>query len=137
MKKLSLKKIILSVFILALISVILFWRQLLTGYASLFDASGYTRGADAILILSGNPETRVEKAVELYREGYGKRILMTSALALGNKYHHIFKTQLQKMSEALVYEKIDDYTVIPSLKGGATSTFDEAYDMRKITISPI
>ena len=33
------------------------------------------------------------------------------------------------VEEALAYEKISDYTLVPSLKGGATSTFDEAYDI--------
>jgi uncharacterized SAM-binding protein YcdF (DUF218 family) len=129
MKKLTLTKTVLILFILCGVSAVLFYKELLSGYASLFDAAGYTKGADAIVILSGNPATRVEKAAALYREGYGGQILLTSAMALGDKYHHIFKTQTQKVVEALAYEGIDGFVQVPSLKGGATSTFDEAYDM--------
>lgn len=117
------------VLLFILVGMVFFYRELLTGYASFFDASGYTKGADAILILSGNPETRVEKAVELYRGGYGEQILLTSARAMGNKYHHIFRPQIEMVEEAVAFEGIEAYELVPSLKGGATSTFDEAYDL--------
>lgn len=131
MKKLSFKKTVILLILLGGILSVLFHKTLLAGYASLFDASGYSKGADAILILSGNPETRVEKAAALYREGYGKMILLTSARPMGSKYHHIFKTQIEKVAEAVAYEGIDDFVLVPSLKGGATSTFDEAYDLAR------
>lgn len=129
MKKLSFKKKVLLLFLALLVMGGLFHKEILTGYASLFDASAYSKGADGILILSGNPETRVEKAVELYRQGYGGQILLTTTKSIGNKYHHIFKTQIQMVQEAIRYEGIDDFVLVPSLKGGATSTFDEAYDL--------
>jgi len=128
MKKLSFKTLLLLLLSFMLIGGITFYKELLAGYASLFDAGEYTKGADAVLILSGNPETRVEKAVALLREGYAKTILLTSARPMGNKYQDIFKTQPEEMQAALAYEGIREFAVIPSLTGGATSTFDEAYD---------
>ncbi len=131
MKKLSCSNTLLLILLLLPGILLLFHKPLLSGYATLFNASAYTKGADGILILAGNPETRVEKTVELYRQGYGKQILLTSARSQGNKYHHIFRSQIETVADVMAYEGIKDFTLVPSLKGGATSTFDEAYDMAK------
>jgi uncharacterized SAM-binding protein YcdF (DUF218 family) len=122
------KKPLLFTFLLMLLGSILFYKPLLASYAGFFDAAGCTQGADAVLILSGNPETRVERAVALFREGYAKTILLTYTRPMGEKYHDVFKPQNELMEAALVSEGIREFATIPSLKNGATSTFDEAYD---------
>jgi uncharacterized SAM-binding protein YcdF (DUF218 family) len=53
--------------------------------------------------LSGGLVTRIPKALELYEKG------------------------AEKISQALNIQV--EFEVVPSLKGGATSTFDEAYDL--------
>ena len=131
MKKFSVIKSTILVFILV---IYLFHGEILSNYAKFFHSSDYTKGADAVLILSGNPATRVERAVELYQDGYAKKIMFTSAIHMGNKYHHIFKTQSDMVKEALDFDKIVDYEMVPSTKGGATSTFDEAYDLAQYVI---
>ena len=70
------------------------------------------------------------KALELYEKGYGKRVLLTSERPLNSRVAHLFLTNEQKaekISRALNVQV--EFEVVPSLKGGATSTFDEAYDL--------
>lgn len=118
-----------TIFLILILVVYLFRTELLSSYANIFNTSSYTKGADAILILSGNPSTRIEKAVELYKEGYAPKILLTTTIRDGDKYHHIIKSQMDIAKEALEYENIKDFVILPSSKNGATSTFDEAYDL--------
>lgn len=131
MKKFQIFKSALLFFILM---VYLFRIELLSGYAGLFHSSSYSKGADAVLILSGNYDTRVERAVELYKEGYAPKILFTTALHNGDKYHHVFKSKSDEVREVLDFERIKDYEILPSTKGGATSTFDEAYDLAEYVL---
>lgn len=118
-----------TVFLILILLVYIFRTELLTSYANIFHVSNHTKGADAILILSGNPSTRIEKAVDLYKNGYAPKILLTTAIRDGDKYHHIIKSQTDIAKEALEYENIKDFNILPSSKNGATSTFDEAYDL--------
>ena len=53
---------------------------------------------------------------------------MTTPKEPNEKYHDIFPTQLEQMDMVLEKEGLHA-TAVPSLKGGATSTFDEAYDL--------
>jgi uncharacterized SAM-binding protein YcdF (DUF218 family) len=98
-------------------------------YASLFIVDTATKGADAILILSGSVESRAIKAVELYKKGYAKQIWTTKPYEGKTKYPHILKSQNSLLANILSYEKIDKLYILPTIKDGATSTFDEAYDL--------
>ena len=98
-----------------------------------FFINNATKKADAILILSGNPQTRIEKAIELYKKGYAKEIFITSCKEIPTKYPSIFPTQIEISKKIFHIENISNYKVIPSNKGGATSTFDEAYDLARYT----
>ena len=102
--------------------------SILKAYSSFFVIDNATKGADAILILSGADITRGIKAIELYKEGYAKEILITTVRTSIPPYPHIVKTRRQMAQEIFTYEQIT-LSSIPSLKGGATSTFDEAYDV--------
>ena len=112
-----------------LIPVVIFPAQFLERYAQLFDVSEPLSKTDAILILGGNPETRVEHAVGLYRQKVAPLILYTSPRAKGHKYHDLLLPQIEKVRRALASEKDVVFAPVPSLSGGATSTFDEAYDL--------
>jgi uncharacterized SAM-binding protein YcdF (DUF218 family) len=123
-------KIILS--LIVLVGLLLSQYQLLlTGYANFFTIDNPTHGVNApILVLAGRTETRVPKALELYEKGYGSRLLLTTERALNSKVAHLVPTNEQKAEKisSELNSKVE-FEVVPSLKGGATSTFDEAYDL--------
>ena len=123
-----------KIFISLIVIVILLLSQykiLLTGYANFFTIDNPTHGVNApILILAGGAATRVPKALELYEKGYGNRLLLTSERSLNSKVAHLFSTneqQAKKISQELNIQA--ELEVVPSLKGGATSTLDEAHDL--------
>ena len=107
------------------------YKLLLTGYARFFTIDNPAYGVNApIVVLAGGIVTRLPKALELYEKGYGKRVLLTSERRLNSRVAHLFPTdeqQAEKIAQALNIKV--KFEVVPSLKGGATSTFDEAYDL--------
>ncbi len=124
------RKVIISLMV-GLILLLSQYKMLLTGYANFFTIDNPAYGVDApIVVLSGGYATRIPKALELYEKGYGKRVLLTSERPLNSRVAHLFLTneqQAQKIAQALNVQV--EFEVVPSLKGGATSTFDEAYDL--------
>lgn len=119
------KKLLL--FFTICLSLYLFRFDLLREYALLFSKDNATKDADIILILSGNPATRVAKAVELYKDGYAD-VLMYTFTRSEEKYSDIFLSQSDSVKKALQSENVTS-KLLPSHKNGATSTFDEAYDL--------
>ncbi len=130
MKKIFLYSLI--VFILLICCIIIWYPRILTGYAGFFTIHNATKGAEAILVLSGNIETRLPCAIKLHKDGYASQILFTETKAphpLINAIGCDEKTMAEAIAEQM---KVNvPITLVPSLKGGATSTFDEAYDMRE------
>lgn len=124
------RKVIISL-IAILILMLSQYKLLLTGYARFFTIDNPVYGVNApIVILSGGLVTRIPKALELYEKGYGNRLLLTTERPLNSKVTHLFPTNEQaaeKIAQALNIQV--GFEVVPSLKGGATSTFDEAYDL--------
>jgi uncharacterized SAM-binding protein YcdF (DUF218 family) len=123
-----------------IIILVLFFSQykiLLTGYANLFKVDNPTYGENAaIVILSGgrHAEYRMPKGIDMYKKGYADRLLLTTERRLNSKVAHLFpifpenEQAFQKISQELNIQV--KFEVVPSLKGGgATSTFDEAYDL--------
>ena len=98
---------------------------MLIGYARFFTIDNPTYGVNApIVILSGGYSTRIPKALELYEKGYGDRLLLTTE----RRYPFLtYKQSAEKIAQALNIQV--EFEMVPSLKGGATSTFDEAYDL--------
>ena len=124
-----------KIFISLIILVVLLLSQykiLLTGYANFFTIDDSTYGVNApILILAGGAATRVPKALELYEKGYGKRLLLTTERHLNAKVAHLFPTVKQKAEK--VAQALDiqvEFETVPSLKRGASTIFDKAYDLR-------
>ena len=107
------------------------YKAVLTGYARFFIVNNITVDSNAsILILSGGPFTRIPKALELYKKRYGKRLLLTTERPLNSKLAHLAFTNEQVASEiAKMLSTPATFESVPSLKGGATSTFDEAHDL--------
>ena len=123
-----------KIFISLIVLVFLLFSQyklLLIGYAKFFTIDNPTHGVNApILILAGGAATRVPKALELYEKGYGDRLLLTSERPLNSKVMHLLPTNEQiakRISQELNIQA--ELEVVPSLKGGSTSTLDEAQDL--------
>jgi uncharacterized SAM-binding protein YcdF (DUF218 family) len=104
---------------------------LLTSYAEFFTVHTATKGADALVVLSGIIETRLPRAIALYKDGYAPRILITEERPLHSLAAQLPCTNRDK-AEAIMHLLHADcgLTPVPSQKGGATSTFDEAYDLK-------
>ena len=119
------RKVIISL-IAILILLLSQYKFLLTGYARFFTIDNPTYGVNApIVVLSG-----VNKALELYEKGYGNRLLLTTERLLSSRAVHLFFTNEQKAEKIAQALNIQvEFEIVPSLKGGATSTFDEAHDL--------
>lgn len=118
----------ICILVLSLLFISHFHENILRGYADLFVVDTAQEGADAIIILSGNSETRVAHAVELFESGYSKKILLTDAKPQQLKYRFV---QSEKDIAKLILDSENiDYSIVKSQRvGGATSTLDEAYDL--------
>jgi len=120
---------VIGSFVLFLLLLWVFRASLLTGYANWFIKDNATKGADAIVVLSGGGMTRVPKGLELWEEGYAPLLCLTDSKPMKSKYSHL---AVSNLAFARQVAKEDDsnasFLVIPSLDGGATSTFDEAAD---------
>ena len=124
------RNLIISIFIVFIL-LLSQYKAVLTGYARFFIVNNITVDSNAsILILSGGPFTRIPKALELYKKGYGKRLLLTTERPLNSKLAHLAFTNEQIAPEiAKMLSTPATFESVPSLKGGATSTFDEAHDL--------
>ena len=110
------------------------YRSILTAYANFFTVNNATPGADVIVVLSGGKDTRIPHALKLFEEGYAPEILLTDEKKRNFRFAHLFPTNemiAQTMIEEL--EMSVPVSTIQSQKGGATSTFDEAYDLLKLS----
>ena len=125
------RKIVLSL-IIAVVLLLSQYEVLLKSYARFFTIDNATSGMEAtIVILSGRSITRIPRALELYTAGYGTRLLLTTeALYNNSKAAQAFPTNEQSANKiAKILDIQAKFESVPSLKGGATSTFDEAYDL--------
>ena len=124
------RKIVVSL-IIAIVLLFSQYEVLLKGYARFFTIDNATSGMEAtIVILSGNWKTRIPKALELYAAGYGTRLLLTTERSWNFKINQIGMTKEQEAKKIAKILGIQaKFETVRSLKGGATSTFDEAYDL--------
>ena len=98
---------------------------ILERYALFFHVDNATKGADAIVILSGGIHTRPRKALDLYKKGYAKKIFITQAK---QSINNLAPNDL-KIAQGIFLENGILLNTIPSLSNGATSTYDEALDL--------
>ena len=54
--------------------LVIFAETLLTNYAKFFEIDNASKGADAIICLSGGKQTRIPKTVELWNLGYSEKV---------------------------------------------------------------
>lgn len=127
------KKLVVFLLVTGGISALLYayHAPLLQAYATLFTVQTAHKGADALVVLSGRVETRLPRAVDLFRNGYAPRILLTQERQYSNLTEQLPCSNRQKAGALLELLQVNcELTRVPSRKGGATSTFDEAYDLR-------
>ena len=107
----------------------------LPGYAWLFQKQNATKGADAIICLSGGRTTRVPESLRLWNRGFAKQLFVTAVKAKNKEFQ---KLELSNLGFAsAVTERMDlnaTWELLPSLSGGATSTFDEAEDALALSL---
>jgi uncharacterized SAM-binding protein YcdF (DUF218 family) len=125
------KRKVVIITVIILILLVSQYKSILTGYARFFIVDNITVAKNAsIVVLSGGPFNRIPKALKLYQAGYGKRLLLTTERPLNSKLAHLILTNEQIAREISKILAIPaTFESVPSLKGGATSTFDEAHDL--------
>ena len=111
-----------------MLSSVFFASSILESYANLFRIDNATKGADCILILSGNPITRPQHAAMLVKNGYSQVLYRTDEIKWEIK-HKSIRDKLPDFTKEILAEYNLTAATIASTKGGATSTFDEAYDL--------
>ena len=86
------------------------------------------------MVLSGGKDTRIPHALKLFEEGYAPEILLTDEKKRNIRFSHLFPTN-EMIAQAMIeeLEMSASVSTIQSQKGGATSTFDEAYDLLKLS----
>lgn len=124
------KRIILVLIFCGVIIAGFQYQSILRAHARFFTVDNAAPGADAILVLAGNNLTRVPKALELYQAGYAPRLLLTTVKPIKQKLAHLLQDYREQADLIANHLSIDArFELMPSAKDGATSTFDEAYDL--------
>jgi hypothetical protein len=119
-----------SFLFLVFVLLFLFRKPLLTGYARFFGMQTATKGANALVCLSGWQITRVPETLRLWNHGYGEQVYLTKGKNANKEFSQLGPSN-QSFAQA-VAKKMElnaTWETIPSLVGGATSTFDEAEDV--------
>lgn len=125
------RTILFTVIILTITISIINYHQILSKFAEFFTINNAIAGADAIVVLSGGSSTRIPHAIKLFSKNFAPRILLTNEKKMSTRFAHLFSTN-ENIAKSIIKElKVDiPIFMVPSLKGGVTSTFDEAYDLR-------
>ena len=129
------KWLIVLIFVIGLVATAIFqYQPILSSYAEFYTVNNASSGADAIVVLSGGKATRIPHALKLFTENYAPQMLLTDEKKMNVRFAHLFSTN-EEIAQAMVDELKLSVPIItvPSIKGGATSTFDEAYDLRKFS----
>jgi len=110
------------------------FQLILTSYAGYFTVNNATSGADAIVVLSGGRATRIPHALKLFDQGFATQLLLTDEKKRNFRFAHLFSSN-EEIAQAMIEELKMHVQIktVPSLKKGATSTFDEAYDLLKLS----
>ena len=119
----------IGLWVVLILSLYLLHPIVLPGYAQLFHKQNAQKGADAIICLSGGRTTRTIESLRLWNQGYAKELFVTSEKPKNADYAQLELSHLQFAQAVAQRVKINvSWQTLPSLTGGATSTFDEAQD---------
>ena len=129
------KTIFKFIVVIGLITIlsINFYKEILVSYANFFTINNPTKSADGILILAGHSVPRIPKAIELYKNNFSKTILLTSPKeeSFQKEYKEFYGLSDSEITIEILKQNGINPIIIKSSKNGATSTFDEAYDLVK------
>ena len=129
------KLLLVLILFIGLIAVSFYKHEsILSAYAKFFTINNAKPGADALVVLSGGKFTRIPHALKLYEEGYAPEILLTDEKKRSIRFAHLLPKN-EMIAKAMIEELglTVPISIIQSQKGGATSTFDEAYDLLKLS----
>ena len=115
--------------LLFIFGLYLFRAPILTLYAHSFVLQNAQKGADAIICLSGSRGTRTPECLRLWNRGFGKRLFVTEEKPKSAEFYVIELSHLQFAQAVTQKMKLAaKWELLPSISGGASSTFDEAED---------
>ena len=121
--------ILLLLFAVALLVAYFFHASLLARYAKWFHLQNATKGADAIICLSGGKFTRVPESLRLWNQGFAPLLFVTDPKPRNSNLKDLELSNLKFANEVTRRMKFQaKWELLPSTTGGATSTFDEAQD---------
>ena len=84
-------------------------------------------GADAIICLSGDRETRTPECLRLWKDKFAPRLFVTQEKLKNKEFNQLELSHLEFAEAVTKRMKLDaKWELLPSLSDGATSTFDEA-----------
>ncbi len=111
----------------------LFRTFFLTCYANWFITDNASKGANAVIILSGGRMTRTPKGLDLWQKGFAPLIFLTNEQPRNSNYQHLEISNLEFAKRVAAQSNANvPWAVIPSISGGGTSTFDEAVDTLRL-----
>ena len=128
----SFPKKVLTLLILFLVGfsfLLILHSQLLTSYGTWFVVRNAQPGADAIICLSGDRETRTPECLRLWKNKFAPRLFVTQEKPKNKEFNQLELSHLEFAEAVTKRMKLDaKWELLPSLSDGATSTFDEAED---------
>jgi hypothetical protein len=128
----SFPKKVLTLLIILLVGfsfLLIFHSQLLTLYGTWFVVRNAQPGADAIICLSGDRETRTPECLRLWKDKFASRLFVTQEKPKNKEFNQLELSHLDFAEAVTKRMKLDvKWELLPSLSDGATSTFDEAED---------
>ena len=128
----SFPKKVLTLLIILLVGfsfLLIFHSQLLTLYGTWFVVRNVQPGADAIICLSGDRETRTPECLRLWKNKFAYRLFVTQEKPKNKEFNQLELSHLEFAEAVTKRMKLDaKWELLPSLNDGATSTFDEAED---------
>ena len=122
-------RIFVLVFFVGILGLLLFYKQCLTLYGRWYVVDNAQPGADAIICLSGDRETRTPQSLRLWKEKFAPKLYVTQEKPKNKEFNGLELSHLEFARAVTQRMHLDaKWQVLPSQSGGATSTFDEAED---------
>jgi len=122
-------RIFVLVFLVGILGLLLFYKQCLTLYGRWYVVDNAQPGADAIICLSGDRETRTPQSLRLWKEKFAPNLYVTQEKPKNKEFNGLELSHLEFARAVTQRMNLDaKWQVLPSQSGGATSTFDEAED---------
>ena len=117
------------VFIIVILLLYIFRVDLLSAYARLFTVDTATEGADVMIIMSGNIDTRPAYAAKLFHEGYARRVFLTVEKNWHDELTPYIEARNTYARRQLIASNVPVEWLPSTHAEGAMSSMDEALDV--------